>query len=609
MLRPGLAGRKFAVVMASLAMLTSTSAAHAADFSLPVTGELLGRVVDNTGVPQLGAAVRLYNHYQQLIAHTSTNADGRFAFAGLPLDSYSVRVSLASFLPVSRDQVFVKAGVESVLDIHLATLLSSIEVRYQVPTGGMSDDWKWALRSSPRTRLITRMLPDEFPESTPGLKPHVFSGTHAMLAVSGGDGSLVDPTEMTTDLGTSFALSTNVFGKNQVQVAGTLGQTAEFGPSAIALCAIYSRTDEGLFASAPEVTVQMAQLGGLAGQMSSNEPNGMSATSSGLPTLRTMAIGIYQTTDPLDFLHVEYGATGETVEYAQHINRLSPYARVTANLGAAGAVLATYSDGGRPYELMVHRQEPGDDVTADDLSTPLENLSHLPQISERNGELELERTQNYELGYQKTTDGRTYAVSGFYERVSNGRLNVAGDLSSLDAGDLYSDGISKLSSLNIGQYNRSGFLASVDQRVNNSLDFTMAFARLGGFTGPSEDLADVTTAQFLNEKMHNVASAGGKARLPIIGTQITASYGWVDAQAAIPTHYFTTQNAAALPGVNVLVRQPLPSILGMAGRLELTADLRNLMAQGYVPVSMPNGQHLLVLGAPRAIRGGLKFTF
>ncbi|HEY7210761.1 MAG TPA: carboxypeptidase-like regulatory domain-containing protein [Bryobacteraceae bacterium] len=608
-LRPGFAGKKFATAVASLGILASAASVRGADLSLPVTGELLGKVVDSTGVPQLGAAVQLFNKYQRAISHTSTDAQGHFAFVGLPADSYTVRVSLASFLPVSRDQVMVKPGVDSVLEIHLATLLSSIEVTYHVPTGAMSEEWKWALRASPGTRLVTRLLPDDFPAAQPKLKPHVFSGTHAMLAVSGGDGGLLDPGEIATDLGTSFALSTNIFGKNQVQVAGTLGQNADFGPSAVALAAIYSRTDDMAFVAAPEITFQLAQLGGLGGQLNSGSPSAMNLNGSGIPVLRTMSLGIYQTTEPLGMLHVEYGATGETVEYAQHINRISPFARVTADMGLAGSVAAVYSDGRRPYELISHQKDSqtGLDMRTDDLSAPLDSLSHLPQISEHAGQLELQRTQNYELGYQKVSGSRTYAASGFYERVWNGRLNVAGDLSGLDPGDVFSDGFSMLSSYNIGRYNRTGYLASVDQRLNDSLDMAIAYGRLGGFTANPD--GSFSSGRFLEEKSHNLASVSGRGRVPGIGTRISANYGWVDAEAAIPRHFFTTQNAVALPGFNVLVRQPLPSPFGMPCRLELTADLRNLLAQGYVPVGTADGRHLLVVESPRAIRGGLKFTF
>src|SRR3569833_3325894 len=109
-------------------MLASAAAARGADISLPVTGKVLGQVLDSACVPQLGAAVQLFNKYQRFVSRTATDAHGRFAFIALPADTYSLRVSLASFLPASRDQVLVKAGLDSVLEIHLATLLSNIEV-------------------------------------------------------------------------------------------------------------------------------------------------------------------------------------------------------------------------------------------------------------------------------------------------------------------------------------------------------------------------------------------------------------------------------------------------------------------------------------------------
>jgi hypothetical protein len=46
----------------------------------------------------------------------------------------------------------------------------------------------------------------------------------------------------------------------------------------------------------------------------------------------------------------------------------------------------------------------------------------------------------------------------------------------------------------------------------------------------------------------------------------------------------------------------------MPGRLEATAELRNGLAQAYIPVSQA-GQHVLLLQSPRALRGGLSFIF
>ena len=83
-------------------------------------------------------------------------SNGRFAFPSLPPELYSIRVSLASFLPASRDKIAIAAGLDSVLQIHMATLFSSVELSYTIPDGAMTNDWKWVLRSSPATRHARR---------------------------------------------------------------------------------------------------------------------------------------------------------------------------------------------------------------------------------------------------------------------------------------------------------------------------------------------------------------------------------------------------------------------------------------------------------------------
>jgi hypothetical protein len=75
----------------------------------------------------------------------------------------------------------------------------------------------------------------------------------------------------------------------------------------------------------------------------------------------------------------------------------------------------------------------------------------------------------------------------------------------------------------------------------------------------------------------------------------------------MPAHLFITQASNQDMGVNVYVRQPLP-IGGMPWRLEATADLRNLLAQGYLPLGGA-GTHSVLTNSPRAVRGGLNFIF
>jgi len=46
-----------------------------------------------------------------------------------------------------------------------------------------------------------------------------------------------------------------------------------------------------------------------------------------------------------------------------------------------------------------------------------------------------------------------------------------------------------------------------------------------------------------------------------------------------------------------------------AGRIEATAEIRNVLAQGYLPLAMMDGRQLLVVNTPRVFRGGLAFIF
>jgi hypothetical protein len=58
-----------------------------------------------------------------------------------------------------------------------------------------------------------------------------------------------------------------------------------------------------------------------------------------------------------------------------------------------------------------------------------------------------------------------------------------------------------------------------------------------------------------------------------------------------------------------MIRQPMPAIPGVRGRIEAYTELRNLLAQGYLPVAMAGGQQVLLVNTPRSLRGGLAFIF
>ena len=96
--------------------------------------------------------------------------------------------------------------------------------------------------------------------------------------------------------------------------------------------------------------------------------------------------------------------------------------------------------------------------------------------------------------------------------------------------------------------------------------------------------------------------------MPGSGTHLATSYGWTDFRALMPEHLSLTEQANQTVGWNVSIRQPLPFIPGLPGRLEATGEMRNLLAQDYLPLSA-GGRRALLTNSPRAVRGGLSFIF
>ena len=588
---------KFVSALAA-GLIAVVTGSIAGDLPSPFAGTLVGSVIDSLGTPQMGATVQLFDRYQRVVRKSMTAADGRFGFAGLIPEIYSVRVAVPSFLPAARDKIAIRAGLSSVLEVRLTSVLSTVEVQYTAPTGVMSDDWKWVLRSSNATRAITRDLPGPagWGRSSSAEDPRrIFAGTRGLVSLSAGDaGSLLSDVG-TADFGTAFAVSTNLYGRNHIDVSGGMGQSISGGMPTMGVRATYSRNTSDDQVAMPELTVMMRQV------TLPNRAGYIAAASSGAPSVRSSAFSYYDTLDALGFIHVEYGTSLDMVSFSDRLSRVSPFVRGTASLGAVGSLAAVYSNGGAPNDLYIHQ------FGADsDMAGTMSSLSNMPEFSFRDGRLQLQRTQNFELGYLKTAGTRTYGVSGFYENVNDGRVTVAGNLNSLDAGDVLPDFSTRTSIYNIGHYNRNGVVASLDQKINNSLDFAIAGGSMGGFTAKSE--AGIRADSFLTRSSHPMVSFNVRSTLPVTNTRLFGNYEYVADGAVVPRHIFSTQRLYTEPGLNLIVRQPLPSFLGL-GRFELSADLRNLLAQGYIPVASGQGRQLLVVQAPRAVRGGLNFIF
>ena len=88
-----------------------------------------------------------------------------------------------------------------------------------------------------------------------------------------------------------------------------------------------------------------------------------------------------------------------------------------------------------------------------------------------------------------------------------------------------------------------------------------------------------------------------------------ASYQIADSRWSVPEPVYSTGSLRPEPGLNIVIRQPIPAIPLLPWRMEVTADLRNLLQQGYLPLATADGSRVVLMETPRMLRGGLSFIF
>jgi len=597
---------KFAVSLLGVLSVSGTVALAAPAPNL--SGSIAGYVRNAAGIPQMGAAVFLFNRSEHLIDRSLTNDRGIFGFDSLKPDTYSIRVSLTSFMPAARQRILVQPGMQSLLYVDLASVLSSIELVYATPGQGalMSDDWKLTLKGSAATRSVLRMLPGAS-TSDPGQpsdpKSPIFTETRSLFNVSAGDfgsGSVA-----ATDLGTAFAVSTSVMGRNELQVSGNLGYNQGTAMPAAGFRTSYRRDEGG-----PEIALSVQQV--YLPVRPGVGPSGAQPDSA--PVLRTMTLTTYNSIALTDDTRLDYGASLDAVSFLGRLSYSNKFARLTYTLGDKGSLLIAVSSGAPPAELMIQNQggenilRGGDEAA---LAGGLAALAVLPKISLLDGRAALQRSQNFELGYEKALSSTKFNLSAYHETVSNANLTVVASETAFSAADLLPDFTSNSSIVDAGSYERNGFAASVTQALGDHLEIGTSVGRGGALEIENRD-EPIATAAELRSKLRGTdrfwASARASTKLPVTGTQLTASYEWMNYSAIMPDHFYLTQNNYPQAGLNIRVRQPLPGVFGMPGRIEATAELRNGLAQGYLPVSQ-GSQPVLLIQTPRLLRGGLSFIF
>lgn len=590
-------------------LLVSLFAVSPSNAASPVrlSGQLDGLVTDVSGKPQPGAIIVLLNQQGRLLQRSATDALGSFSFGELMPDLYSIQVSFSSFVPALRERIQVKAGMRSLVSVNLSRVFSSVQLvaTTPVPNGLMSDRWKWILRADSPTRPVLRILPAQAPpasdDSTPESRGPMFTDSRGLFRISASDGNPVDG-DSQADLGTEFAFATSVYGANRLQVAGDFGYGVNSSVPSGAFRTTYSR--ELADGPSPEVSVTVRQfyVPLRLGQSLYGGPAGDGS----MPVLRTVGLSFGDKKQLNDSLQMEYGFEFDNVSLLNHLNYFSPFTKFTYALPHGYADFTWTSGNARP-ELGMNATGANAGFERD-----LASLSTLPGVTLVDGRSRVQRGDDYELGVSQRFGSREFRVSAYEENVSNTALTIASPEAGLFPGELLPNLFADSATFDMGRFENFGYTASVTQDLGDNYKVALIYGSVGVVAPRGDEIPGETAddlRQILNASHRQAVTLRVSGTVKRTGTRFMASYQWTDYQSAMPGPAFSTESTRPEPGLNVMVRQPVPALPRVPWRMEATAELRNLLAQGYLPLTTPAGDQVLLVNTPRSIRGALAFVF
>ncbi len=562
-------------VLSAMGCLAALPAAAAP----PQYGKLSGVVMDLAGTPQMGATVVVLPENRPA-AETSllTNDRGVFSAEKLLPGLYSVRVTLAGFLPALHRHVRVDAALPTLLRIELDSLFTAVDRLRRRPAQPMdSDEWAWVLRTSSATRPILRYVDGEVRDAyqpAPSEKARK-NASHGRVELTSGARRPGSASNLADAPSSAFSYSQKIGSVSRLMLAGQMSYENSAAAGFATMWLPAGETGKG-----PETTLVLRQ----------------SKLGPGGPTFRGVRMQQTQQHTLGDRIAVRYGAEYILVGLGRNASTLRPRGEVNVDLGS----------GWRAMLLLAASPRLTDEGPRQGaLQAALDQLDAFPAVLLRNGRPVFEGGWHEEMGLERKLGETAIVVAAlFHDRSRHTAVFGRGDVSSPE---FFQDYFSDAFAYDGGASRSWGTRIAYRQKFPGDLEATLLYA-WAGVLAPDQAAEGIELRDALQTRYRHSLAARVSARMPRWGTQLSASYKWINGQAVSRQDNFGEISYQVDPYFNLSVRQPLPEFLFFSRKFEALADFRNLLAQGYVPVSTAEGQ-LLLIPSMRTVRGGLNFQF
>jgi hypothetical protein len=550
----------------------------------PVPGKLAGVVRDPAGTPQMGASVELISEAVGVAATRSflTNTQGMFRGDKLAPGFYTVRVTLAGFIPTLEKHIRVTSNLTTLVRIELETMFSSLDQLRRMPSSTTAevDDWKWVLRSASAMRPVlewtdhdtlsaSALTSDSGRPRAPRMRMEFTDGARRPTSASSVDSSPA----------TAVAYDQKLGGTSRMILAGQVSYDGDAPAGGIAT--VWLPT--GTLGAGPHTALVLreAKLGPLG------------------PTFRGVRFDQGGALALGDRTVLQYGGEYVLVGLGVAASSLRPRAELNVRLTddwSTAFIFASIPNGPGPLES--NDAQPGGALAA-----ALNELDAFPALLWRQGHPVLQNGLHEEISAERKMGTRgTFQVAGFHD--DNRHVAVFGRGSDLPAADYFQDYLSTGFAYDGGSSSNWGTRLAFREKLDGDVELTAVYS-FGGALTPSGD-ADGLLRDALRTAQRHSLGAGISAKVPRLGTKVQAGYKWVNGVTVSSVDSYGESLFRMDPYLHLIFRQPLPKFA--LGRWEAIADCNNLLAQGYISTSSRDG-HVVLVPAFRTFRGGLSVQF
>lgn len=545
----------------------------------PNAGKLSGVVVDVAGTPQLGATVLISS--EELLAASPvellTNDRGRFAAEPLPAGAYTIKVTLAGFMPAIEQHIQISNQHTTLLEIVMGSVFASLEKLRRAPDQPMpSDEWIWVLRSSSATRPVLRWQDGEIviePGTPPQMEIAQRRGNHGRFDVVTGSSHPGSISNLADSPGTAFAYDLGLGSHGQLLMAGQFSYEGA-APSG-GFVTEWLPSGEIGSGSVTSIIVRESRLG----------PDG--------PPFRGLLASHENQFAVGDRVSIRYGSDYVVAGFMGTTMAVRPRGEIAVQLSRSWLVSGLVA--ASPWQ--------NSDGSQSALQSAMNSLDAFPTLMMRNGRPVLENGMHEEIAVERVlSKNASVTAAVFHDRSTHtavfGRGTPAGS-------DYLQDYFSDVFAYDAGSSASLGTRAAYQQKFGDNLSTTLVYSYAGALA-PNEDAVESTLRTQLATRYRHSLAARVSTSIPKSGTKVSASYKWISGQAVSHQDPYGESLYHLDPFLSMEIRQSLPSFF--PGHLQALADFGNLLAQGYVPIATGDGRVVLV-PSYRYFRGGLSIQF